>query len=191
MCLSSSACCCCLLPGINAAVHPGHGLTCHGGQAGVMMQCTVCWHDQCEPTGDSCPEARAAAWKQASSGGPSPLSILSCPLNPHRLLPHSFPFGLFALKGWRALSLGCQCCLHCCRFATSNRTKRISNCTGITAPSHALFCPAPWSVMQLQDALVPLFVCVVSKSSDFLTSLPHKLDKSAMSLTVYCHGSFQ
>ncbi len=101
------------------------------------------------------------------------------------------PFGLFALKGWRALSLGCQCCLHCCRFATSNRTKRISNCTGITAPSHALFCPAPWSVMQLQDALVPLFVCVVSKSSDFLTSLPHKLDKSAMSLTVYCHGSFQ
>ena len=70
-----------------------------------FVQCTVCWHDQCEPAGDSCAEAGAAAWKQASSGGLPPLLILACPLNPHCLLPHSFPFERFAF-GWFCLPLG-------------------------------------------------------------------------------------
>ncbi len=71
----------------------------------VMMQCTVCWHDQCKPAGDSCPEAGAAAWKQASSGGLSPVSTLACPLDPHCLSPHSFPFG-WLVFGWICLPLG-------------------------------------------------------------------------------------
>ncbi len=70
-----------------------------------FVQCTVCWHDQCEPAGDSCAEAGAAAWKQASSGGLPPLLILACPLNPHCLLPHSFLFERFAF-GWFCLPLG-------------------------------------------------------------------------------------
>ena len=154
----------------------------------VMMQCTVCWHDQCEPTGDSCPAAGTAAWKQASSGGRSSLSILSFPLSPHSLLPRSFLCEWYVLKGRQALLLGCQCCLHSadlCQSKVHLKVRRQHRTFSCFAVPCVLVCDATAKCAHSH------FCLCVSQVERLLTNPCHKLDMNAKSLIVYCHGSFQ